>query len=1209
MFVKPIDRELKGVIKIGREDTMAQELEEYVVTRELQKHFAEFFAHYKKGASSNMEEMGVWISGFFGSGKSHFLKILSYLLSDTLVDGKKPIDYFLDDDKISDEMVLADMRVASQLSTDVILFNIDSKSDSANKQLEKETILSVFLKAFNQHLGYYGANPHLADLERNLDNENLFDTFKNTFAEISNKNWEDARSNFRFVRGKVSETLVKIGYMEKEAAEHTCDSLTDDYTMSIEAFAKLISNYCESKGKNHHVLFMVDEMGQYISENTGLMLNLQTVTEDLGTHCQGKAWVMVTSQEDIDSITQTKGNDFSKIQGRFYTRLSLSSANVDEVIRKRVLAKTDNARLLLKTLYDENETILKNLLVFNDGVEKKLYSNNENFADVYPFIPYQFHLLQSVLTAVREHGASGKHLAEGERSMLALFKDSATKRMSQSEGILMPFHLFYDEIARFLDSEYRKVILQAADNTRLEEFDVSVLKTLFLIKYVKEIKSNLVNISTLMVENISDDRILLEKKVESSLLRLVGQTLVLNHGEIYTFLSNEEQEINREINQITIENSILVNKISSLMFDDLYTNRHFSTTSNPQPLEFNQKLDESFYKNNQQGEFTLEVLTPNFDGIVDESSLKIRTTTSNSVVVAIPEDNKFVEELRVSLKIERYLADHSTDTDGRKEIKDQKREEKTQREKNAKDYLTFGLQDARIYACSEKIQITNKDFKVRINAGLEKLVKTMYHKQNIMNEPMNEANIRGVLKETVNSQMVISGAEAIPNQQALDSLDSYLTRRGGNNQNITLKQVLDQFSKAPYGFTYSNIQWLVAKLFKQGNLSLKKNNEEITQLSKTNDEIFELLTLKKNFESVLLFKREKASESDKQKAADICDELFDSVPENKNDDVVMSKFITGATRILGEMKSIEDRFYSQSQFYPCKMIVAKGKKKLEQVVSMKSSGEFYKYVRENFDDFMDLGEDYKDIYNFFHGTQLEIWQLNNSLLEIYDDSKNYISDTDIHDIAESLIKIKNLEKPFGKIKDMVQLREDYNNKYSELLDFELNKVLPEIEDGKKRVLEELEDKLCKEKLLQNVLDQFNALVEKAEKSNNVTKVKNVDSEVGALKTRLLDLISKTEQKLVDEKRPIPKEIKEAMEEFDTEKPETTLGLANDEAYSTTYREPEQKPQKYMTIRNLSSNRTWKIESVEDVKQYVETLEKRLIEELQREANTVLNVEF
>lgn len=108
------------------------------------------------------------------------------------------------------------------------------------------------------------------------------------------------------------------------------------------------------------------------------MLNLQTVTENLGTFCGGKAWIIVTSQEDIDSITKTKGNDFSKIQGRFDTRLSLSSANVDEVIKKRILVKNETGKQTLEILYENKATIIKNLIVFNDGIEKNFTLAKKN---------------------------------------------------------------------------------------------------------------------------------------------------------------------------------------------------------------------------------------------------------------------------------------------------------------------------------------------------------------------------------------------------------------------------------------------------------------------------------------------------------------------------------------------------------------------------------------------------------------------------------------------------------------------------------------------------------------------------------------------------------------------------------------------------------------------------------------------------------------
>ena len=359
MFAKKIDREIQGVVMVGQGETSdpAQELEEYVVTRELQKHFADFFEAYKKGIVGNTVEIGVWISGFFGSGKSHFLKILSYILDNKEIGGKRAIDYFVDDNKIADAMVLADMRLASEAPTDVILFDIDAKSDSNSKQ-SKDAIVNVFLKVFNEKRGFCGSLPHLADLESQLTDKGMYDAFKEAFEEEYGSEWEKSRHKFDFIQDDVVEALVKIDFMSEAAARNWCEKASEPYRISIEEFAKRVKEYIEKKGNNHHVVFMVDEVGQYIGDDSSLMLNLQTVRHELSQACFGKAWVVVTSQQDVDSIMKVKGNDFSKIQGRFATRLALSSANVDEVIKKRILDKNDTGAQTLRLLYEQKATII-----------------------------------------------------------------------------------------------------------------------------------------------------------------------------------------------------------------------------------------------------------------------------------------------------------------------------------------------------------------------------------------------------------------------------------------------------------------------------------------------------------------------------------------------------------------------------------------------------------------------------------------------------------------------------------------------------------------------------------------------------------------------------------------------------------------------------------------------------------------------------------
>ena len=190
MFKKSITRDIQGVVIAGQGEktNVATELEEYVVTPELQRHFADFFSAYAKGINGETTKMGVWISGFFGSGKSHFLKILSYILDNEVVGGKRAIDYFIDDKKITDPMVLADMQLAANTPSDIIIFNIDAKSESDGKS-NKDAIVNVFLKVFNNSLGFCGAIPYLADLERKLTEDGKYEQFKETYQRVTGHDW------------------------------------------------------------------------------------------------------------------------------------------------------------------------------------------------------------------------------------------------------------------------------------------------------------------------------------------------------------------------------------------------------------------------------------------------------------------------------------------------------------------------------------------------------------------------------------------------------------------------------------------------------------------------------------------------------------------------------------------------------------------------------------------------------------------------------------------------------------------------------------------------------------------------------------------------------------------------------------------------------------------------------------------------------------
>jgi hypothetical protein len=1210
MFKKPITRDIQGVVIAGQGEktNIATELEEYVVTPELQRHFADFFSAYAKGINGNTTKMGVWISGFFGSGKSHLLKILSYILDNEEIGGKRAIDYFIDDHKISDPMVLADMQLAANTPSDVIIFNIDAKSESDGKS-NKDAIVNVFLKVFNNSLGFCGAIPYIADLERKLTEDGKYEDFKASYLKVTGHDWYEERHEFLSKQDGVVDALVDMGYMSEKAAWNWCDAAIGEYQISIEDFAKRVKAYIDRMGNNHHVVFFVDEIGQYIGDDSKLMLNLQTVTEELGRECMGKAWVIVTSQQDIDSIKKVKGNDFSKIQGRFDTRLSLSSANVDTVIKKRILDKNETAAQTLRLLYEQKATIIKNLVVFNDGVEKKLYANDRDFAEVYPFIPYQFNLLASVLTSIRTHGASGKHLSEGERSMLALFKESAEAIKEKEVGVIVPFHRFYDALENFLDHSHKGVIQKSYDNSYInpdhkesDVFTINVLKALFMIKYVLEIESNIDNIVSLMIENIDDDRITVKAKVEEALKVLMRQMLVQKNGSLYVFLTDEEQEINREIDSQNVEMAEVINKVSEMIFEDIFTDKkyRYPAFNGRYSFGFNQAVDDRPYKANQGYDFGLRILTPWYEGGNDETTLRMMSGQGREVLVVLPNDTAFLDEIRQYLKIEKFLRlNTSTQLAKYETIKEAKRVEMRERNANAKLYLTESLKDSTIYVNGDTVRTSAKEVTGRINESIGRLVQIVYNKLSYIDAACGEAEVRKMFHSNNQLTLGLEGTTE-PNTHALDDVLAFIAQNTHMHMKTSMKTVKDRFMKAPYGFVEDDVHWLVARLFKRGDLAFTVNGASVNQNNKTEEELISFITKKAFVEKLLMEERVRVNEKDKKAVRDVMKEVFGTSGVAEDEDSIMKNFQRYAQNTINEILRLEPQY--QRYAFPGRKALETGKRIMQSVLQIQSPLEFFQYVSKNREDYYDFAEDYEPVKAFFNGEQQQIFSHALDMLAIYDDSKTYIVDEELEKVVHEMRQITRQEKPYQNIPKLPELCKRFMEVYMQILTREEKPVIDSIDQAQTRVLEVLNTKEYAGEKRGRYIDLFREILDGAEHCNNVSTLRSFADKAEALKIRLLNEMDAMDRRNEEQKAEA---ARKAAEEAARKAKEEGKALPDRVA------EPEVtyhvKKTKNVTIKNMTHASSWRLESAEDVEKVISSLRKSLLAEL--ENNDIVNVEF
>ncbi len=1098
MFAKEIDRSIQGVIVVGQDDqaNLQQELEEYVITRELRNHFSTFFDVFTKGINRSTDKIGVWISGFFGSGKSHFLKILSYLLENKRVDGKQAVDYF--DEKIKDPLVLANMKAAGDIKADLILFNIDSKADIESTS-NKAAIVKVFNKVFDEMQGYCATLPWLADLERYLVKEGDYDSFKNRFLELSGKEWEAAREDFYFEEDNIVQTLADIRKMSIEAARNWYQKAEANYAISIDSFALKVQEYIESHGGDHYVIFLADEVGQYISHDSNQMLSLQTIVEELGRCCGGRAWVIVTSQEELDTITRIRESDyFSKIQGRFSTRLNLSSANVDEVIEKRLLEKNDVAQDTLKLLYDEKEAILKNIITFQSEPEMKCYNTSDDFIKIYPFIPYQLRLLQLVFTTIRQFGATGKHLSEGERSILGAVQEVAKDHMEKELGVLIPFSLFYKTIESFLDHNISTVIKNAQKNTRLQAQDIEVLKLLFMLKWVKEMPKTLDNITTLMISHIDEDKLELKKEIEASLDRLVQQTLIQREGDQFIFLTHEEQDVNREIKNMAIDIDEIILRVGNEIFAGILKDKKVLYNSK-YLFDFNTIIDDR-YISSQKHDMGIRVITPYFDAGVEltESELKRMSANEPNLIINLPPGGIFLEEVEDILKIQRYLS-RETITSATEEIRARKSKEAIDRGKNVRTLLEEALREADFYINMQKVDIGPQEPSERIKKGLKVLVEDTYNKLAYITEHIGDSHNLEDLLQT-GDDINLFGEENIPNRLALRELIDYVDREAQRHAPVTMKGILDRYSRPPYGWLLDDIRGLIIRLFKAQEITMQLRGEYLASSDKA---LIEYLTKREHTDQLLINRRDKTPPEHINNAKRLIKDIFNYAAVPGDEDGLMARFKELANTELETIGSLLDNYSYQE--YPEKDILEKGERLFADLVQLQEPILFFAKLYELKDNLLDYEDKAFDLKRFFKN-QKEQFDKAIEQLDIFEKNKTYIVDEEMIRSIKGIKAVIEADKPYPHIPKLPNLINIFTTKLTEALTQERQPVRENIENDWHKVETELVLYDFQAELYDKFKDEFQDLLARLEAARNFYEVIAMKEESDRLKSRQFEEI-------------------------------------------------------------------------------------------------------
>ncbi|MGW0177315.1 BREX system P-loop protein BrxC [Rhodococcus sp. NPDC003322] len=826
IFVKPIDRSIEGVIKADDTDHLATEIEEYVLTNEAAKGVEQVLEAYTNYTNAN----GVWISGFFGSGKSHLLKMLAHLLGD--IDGhdypRAQVCAQFRAKVTDDELLTGSMDKAERIAAKSLLFNIDQKATLISKD-QKDALLKVFVKIFDESRGYYGNQGHIARFERDLDSRGQYAAFQVSFERIAGVPWPQGREQAALEAGNIDAAFAEVNGSESPGIIRQYSA---SYSVSIEDFADEVAAWLDRQPDGYRLNFFVDEVGQFIGTNTQLMLNLQTIAESLATKCRGRAWIFVTSQEDMEKVggdrTKQQANDFSKIQARFKNRVKLTSQDVEEVIRKRLLAKTDGASTEVEAIYDAEHANFKTLFDFVEGRHYPNYRDERHFVGTYPFVSYQFPLFQAAIESISDHNIfEGRNSSVGERSMLGVVQEVATGLADQPLGTLASFDRMFEGIRASLKSANQRAIINAENahgSGKLSPLAVRLLKALFLVKYVDSFKATPRNLTVLVYDRFGTDLTQLGKDVVEALNALEAQTYIQRNGDLYDYLTNEEQKIEQEIKDVDIDSSDVSAKLNKLLSESVVKSTK-ATAKNGQIFPIGYKLDGVPY--GKQYELSLHFISPETDFSLEQ--IKMQSAGLDELRVALPaEANRILADLRLLLKTEKYIkrAQGSSRTAIETRILSEKGSQNAEREKEIVERLRAAVGAAPLIHNAGDLDVTATDAQTRINDGFSKVIAATYTNLSMLGgNTFSEQSLNGLVNP---AEGIVDETGSILEVPAGDLL-GHLELRGKRHEMVTMKQLVARYTAKPYGWDQWSVAAVVAYLAGQSKIEIQLNGKTLTR--------------------------------------------------------------------------------------------------------------------------------------------------------------------------------------------------------------------------------------------------------------------------------------------------------------------------------------------------------------------------------------------
>ena len=828
ILILDLKEDIKNVIDLEdqSEVEIQQEIESYIVTEGIGRHLYTFTNLY----SSNIKETGVWLSGFYGSGKSYFGKMLGYIIGNPVINGTPARDRFIPRLKgVSDESLIESAICSLQTINSRVVF-LDVAKQNTERGLAF-TLFSNLLKNLGFRDDLYGY------IEFDLYIDDKYEEFKSKAKEETGKEWQELKNSSREVARAMRRTFIAMGDSEKEY-----DEMKDVYSSSIQSFSanklkKELEKYLKFK-TDETLIFIFDEASEAISQQKFTLLDLEGISEALSS-ISSKVWTIAIAQEKLDDVISNASvsrSQLTKVTDRFKTKIHLESTEVDVIIRSRLLQKNDEHFKLLTDYYAKNEGLVADATNLKSSFPTKT-TTAEEFATYYPWHKYQFDILQKFLFS--SNALVATQIAA--RGMIITTFDVLRKQMRDKE--LFAFttgHAICSEAQTAppadLVNKYdtaRKMLTKqksAIDGELL-------LKTIHLLADSEVVSPSVENITKSYITDLTSYYDI-KPDIEEALALLVEEKVLLLSNNNYKITSDLEKKLLDEMKEFDVElytkKRALINHIkdykllgSVATLSDGSDSFKFSVLSDQ-----DDELCSSGSKKLKLVAYSLFNINKDRQDFVED--IKLETQHDKHLITLIPDNNDFARIDKLIAEISRYSymeEKHSNESDPNKRqiIRDFAiiREEK---EKDLRLRIEHAYKNSSLIYLFDEHLLNEDAFKGTINDVQRKLIKNIFTKR--LATQLSESLVPRIFK---NHKEDLS--------KLFSGNDFHFFDGHGNFTGDHLKVVEEihakiashyvdgksleaELSGDPWGYSFGTIACTLAALFRAGKLSIKHDGQE-----------------------------------------------------------------------------------------------------------------------------------------------------------------------------------------------------------------------------------------------------------------------------------------------------------------------------------------------------------------------------------------------